>query len=84
MTITIETTDLERGRRSVDSLSLGNESFALTNSGHTRSTPLLSVSRRGGPRYRSVAVTTAEVPFAAFALLRPRSVRERCWTKAGL
>ena len=87
MTITIETTDLERGWRSVGSLSLGKltgESFALTNSGQTRSTPLLSVSPRGGPRYRSVAVTTAEVPFAAFALLRRRSVRARSWTKAGL
>jgi hypothetical protein len=44
MTITIETTDLERGWRSVGSLSLGKltgESFALTNSGQTRSTPLL-------------------------------------------
>jgi hypothetical protein len=49
---------------------LTGESFALTNSGQTRSNPLLSVSQRGGTRYRSVAVTSAEVPFAAFARLR--------------
>ena len=56
---------------------LTGESFALTNSGQTRSTPLLSISRRGGTRYRSVVVTSAEVPFAAFARLRPSVCFER-------